>query len=207
MGQPSIYHAIVALSFQIEICNLDRTKSSYLATSLYRKVIFTKNWVTRSCRPSDDIMVTLLKCFGNVVYHNLHNMNYSVLVAITIHLLYRSSNAFRIIPRSLLCMEGLWDLWGYGKFHTVFFSLYFTSFRNKHIRPRQKTYILPFATTAFNYTCNSCLLQCYCKARQLNTLTYFNYVWFIRDMFHFRFLPLRVVPPVWIEEMVCFDYI
>ena len=50
MGQPSIYHATVALSFQIEICNLDRTKSSILATSLYKKVIFTKNWVTRSCR-------------------------------------------------------------------------------------------------------------------------------------------------------------
>ena len=40
--QPSIYHATVALSFQIEICNLDRTKSSFLATSLYKKVIFTK---------------------------------------------------------------------------------------------------------------------------------------------------------------------
>ena len=53
MGQPSIYHATVALSFQIEICNLDRTISSFLATSLYKKVIFTKNWVTRSCRPSD----------------------------------------------------------------------------------------------------------------------------------------------------------
>ena len=37
-----IYHATVALSFQIEICNLDRTKSSFLATSLYKKVIFTK---------------------------------------------------------------------------------------------------------------------------------------------------------------------
>ena len=44
MGQPSIYHATVALSFQIEICNLDRTKSSFLATSLYKKVIFSKNW-------------------------------------------------------------------------------------------------------------------------------------------------------------------
>ena len=37
MGQPSIYHATVSLSFQIEICNLDRTKSSFLATSLYKK--------------------------------------------------------------------------------------------------------------------------------------------------------------------------
>ena len=68
MGQPSTYHATVALSFQIEICNLDRTKSSFssfplfhmnlnnkLATSLYKKVIFTKNLVTRSCCPSDDI--------------------------------------------------------------------------------------------------------------------------------------------------------
>ena len=56
MGQPSIYHATVALSFQIEICNLDRTKSSFLATSLHKKVIFTKTWVTRSCRPSDDML-------------------------------------------------------------------------------------------------------------------------------------------------------
>ena len=57
MGQPSFYHATVALSFQIEICNLDSTKSSFLATSLYKKVIFTKNWVTMSCRPSDDIQI------------------------------------------------------------------------------------------------------------------------------------------------------
>ena len=28
-------------SLQVEICNLDRTKSSFLATSLYNKVIFT----------------------------------------------------------------------------------------------------------------------------------------------------------------------
>ena len=59
MGQPSIYHATVALSFQIEICNLDRTKYSFLATSWYKKVIFTKNWVTRSCRPSDDMSFVL----------------------------------------------------------------------------------------------------------------------------------------------------
>ena len=32
-----------------------KTKSSFLATSLYKKVIFTKNWVTRSCCPSDDM--------------------------------------------------------------------------------------------------------------------------------------------------------
>ena len=57
MGQPSIYHATVALSFQIEICNLDRTKSSFLATSLYKKVIFIKHWVTRSCRPSDYVQM------------------------------------------------------------------------------------------------------------------------------------------------------
>ena len=48
-------------SFQIEICNLDRTKSSFLATSLYKKVIFTKNWVTRSCRPSDYHSSTIQK--------------------------------------------------------------------------------------------------------------------------------------------------
>ena len=39
--------------FSNEICNLDRTKSSFLATSLYKKVIFTQNWVTRSCHPTD----------------------------------------------------------------------------------------------------------------------------------------------------------
>ena len=43
MGQPSFYHATVALYLQIEICNLDRTKSSFLATSSYEKVIFEKN--------------------------------------------------------------------------------------------------------------------------------------------------------------------
>ena len=47
MGQPSIYHATVAPSFQIEICNLDRKISSSLATSL----------VTRSCRPSDGMHI------------------------------------------------------------------------------------------------------------------------------------------------------
>ena len=31
-----------------------------LATSLYKKVIFTKNWVTRSCRPSDDMGIALV---------------------------------------------------------------------------------------------------------------------------------------------------
>ena len=65
MGQPSIYHATVALSFQIEICNLDRTKSSFLATSLYKKVIITKNWVTRSCRPSDVILITMIIAWTN----------------------------------------------------------------------------------------------------------------------------------------------
>ena len=46
-------------SFQIiEICNLERTTSSFLATSevhVYKKqnAIFTKNWVTRFYRPTD----------------------------------------------------------------------------------------------------------------------------------------------------------
>ena len=56
MGQPSLYHATVALSFRIEIWNLDKTKSSFLATSLYKKVIFTKNLVTRSITPTDDMI-------------------------------------------------------------------------------------------------------------------------------------------------------
>ena len=68
-----------ALSFQIEIWNLDRTKSSFLATSLYKKVIFTKNWVTRSCRPSDDIALwcflkilnKMPQCFVTCYNHNL----------------------------------------------------------------------------------------------------------------------------------------
>ena len=69
MGQPSFYHATVALSFQIEICNLDRTKSSVLATSLYKNIIFTKNWVTRFYYPTDDmwntipVVKTLCCCF------------------------------------------------------------------------------------------------------------------------------------------------
>ena len=50
------YHATEALSLQIEICTLERTKTSLLATSLYKKVIFTKNLVTRSCHPTDDML-------------------------------------------------------------------------------------------------------------------------------------------------------
>ena len=42
MGQPYFYHAPGALSVQIEIYNLNRTKYSSLATGLYKKVIFTK---------------------------------------------------------------------------------------------------------------------------------------------------------------------
>ena len=61
MGQPSIYHATVALSFQIEICNLDRTKSSFLATSLYKRK-FHQKLSTRSCRPSDILVFTDWKC-------------------------------------------------------------------------------------------------------------------------------------------------
>ena len=71
----TIYHATAALSFQIEICNLDRTKSSFLFTSLYKNVIFTKNWVTRSCRPSDDeldqclaIMSKLKTVHANIIW-------------------------------------------------------------------------------------------------------------------------------------------
>ena len=42
MGEPSFYHATVVvaavyISFQIEIYNLDRTKSSFLASSFYIK--------------------------------------------------------------------------------------------------------------------------------------------------------------------------
>ena len=33
MGQPSFYHATAALSFQIEICNSDKTKFSFIALS------------------------------------------------------------------------------------------------------------------------------------------------------------------------------
>ena len=51
-------HTTVALSFKIEIYNLDRTKSSFLATSLYKKVTFTKNWVTRFYHPTDDAFLT-----------------------------------------------------------------------------------------------------------------------------------------------------
>ena len=44
-------------NFQIEIYNVDMTKSSFLATSLhvYKNIIFTKNWVTRIYHPTDDM--------------------------------------------------------------------------------------------------------------------------------------------------------
>ena len=58
MGQPSIYHATVALSFQIEICNLDRTKSSFLATSLYKKVIITKIELQGPVAPATILLLT-----------------------------------------------------------------------------------------------------------------------------------------------------
>ena len=60
MEQSSFYHATVALSFHIEICNLDRTKSSCLATSLY-KVILTKHLVAWFYHPTDDMV---FKQFG-----------------------------------------------------------------------------------------------------------------------------------------------
>ena len=68
MGQPPFYHATVALSFQIEICNLDRTKRRFLATSLYKKVISTKNWVTRSCHPTDAMPLTWLRPWPALSY-------------------------------------------------------------------------------------------------------------------------------------------
>lgn len=40
MGQHSFYHAMVSLSFQIEMENLDRIKSSCIATRLYKKSNF-----------------------------------------------------------------------------------------------------------------------------------------------------------------------
>ena len=53
MGQSSFCHATVALSFQTENWNFDRTKCSLLATSVYKKVILSKNWVTRFYHPTD----------------------------------------------------------------------------------------------------------------------------------------------------------
>ena len=48
--------------------NLDMTKSSFLATSLYRKVTFTKNWFTRFYHPTDDMNKA---CCYNWVYQCL----------------------------------------------------------------------------------------------------------------------------------------
>ena len=60
MGQTSSYHALVALSFQIEIYNLDRTKSSFLAKCLLGN--FTKNWVTLFYHPIAR-NITFATCF------------------------------------------------------------------------------------------------------------------------------------------------
>ena len=62
MGQPSFCHVTVALSFQIKICNLDRTKACFVATSLNKKYIFTRNWVTRLYHPTNDLHAKRL-CF------------------------------------------------------------------------------------------------------------------------------------------------
>ena len=57
MGQPSLYHATMALVLQIDISNLDRTKSSLLSCKfLYQTSNFTKVWVTRSYHPSDNML-------------------------------------------------------------------------------------------------------------------------------------------------------
>ena len=42
-GTAFFFTSTVALSLRIEIYNSDMTTSSFLATSLYEKVIFTKN--------------------------------------------------------------------------------------------------------------------------------------------------------------------
>ena len=56
MGQPSFYHATVPFSLQIEIRNLDRTESNFLAARSYQKrVIFKKNWVRKFYHPTNDM--------------------------------------------------------------------------------------------------------------------------------------------------------
>ena len=50
--------------FQNEICNLDRTKSSFLATRLYEKVIFTNNWVT-----TYKVLSLHLRYVGSPIFH------------------------------------------------------------------------------------------------------------------------------------------
>ena len=67
MGRPSFYHATVALSFQIEICNLDSTKSSFLAAHLYKKVIITP--------PTISIVIYILfASWSNCVCCNIHSV-------------------------------------------------------------------------------------------------------------------------------------
>ena len=63
--QPSIYHATVSVSVQIEICNLDRTKSSFLATSLYKRCIFTKSFCYNG------LVAPAIKIYSLVINPNL----------------------------------------------------------------------------------------------------------------------------------------
>ena len=112
MGQPSFYHATVALSFQIEICNLDKTKSSFLATSLYKNVIFTKNWVTRSCHPSDEYK--LLKKVLQFKF-DWSYLSYYHIFFIIIGIKFWQITPFPLIPY-------LWWLWNRGKHTTAGFE-------------------------------------------------------------------------------------
>ena len=75
-----------SIFFSIKICNLDRTKSTFLATSLYKKVIFTKNWVTtcRSCHPSDHIDIHCV--FSVETYLCMYWLQYTLLYYVIIFL-------------------------------------------------------------------------------------------------------------------------
>ena len=61
MWQPSFNHATVDLSFQIEICNLDRTKSSFLAKSLYKKSNFHHKLSYKVLSLHQDILSNVLQ--------------------------------------------------------------------------------------------------------------------------------------------------
>ena len=158
MGQPSIYHATVALSFQIEICNLDRTNSSFLATSLYEKVIFTKNLVTRSCRPSDDMHLCIRSIQGNVlpVRRMIWALFWNILIQNGIKkqnkwfdnavfdnfvLLLHHNQPFS--PPSYVCVTQQWTLTACPYIITSkHWSLYQISHRHEHYKPLQTSFSL-----------------------------------------------------------------
>ena len=84
MGQPSFYHATVALSFQIEICNLDRGRRWFPSFKIiFKKVIFIQNLV--KC-PSSFVIIIAISEEGN-----------SFIIWVIYRLLYTLGNISRVL--------------------------------------------------------------------------------------------------------------